>query len=548
MSLEFLRRCVVMLAASLALLPAGAVGATPSSPQSAAVDVKVSATGVRWDFAMKEHAGVLTVAGPDGIVERREVTPDSATAFSLYDAQGFPRPDGSYTWELVLVPEAPGDLGRVLSGSVLILNGYFVRPGEAEGRSSPLPPGGRQATVAKDQAVADDVIVNGSLCVGLDCTNGESFGTDNLRLKANVLRLKFDDTSTSGGFPANDWQLTANDAGSGGLSKFSIEDVTGATVPFTIEGGAPSNSLYVSPSGKLGVGTSVPAANVHVASGNTPSLRLEQNVSGGLSARTWDVAASDTAFAVKDVTAGTTPLRIQPGAPTGSIDVGSSGNLGIGIAGAAKRLTVKSAGGNDDIFQIVKSSSTTPLFRIFETTGGDGLFSIFDNSGAEAVRFTSVSGGKLAVGCNFPEHRLDIGNSLGAACSSGVRSYLDAGAAQFTVSSSRDIKKNLSPVRVPDILDRISDVKVFTFDFINGPKDRLGLMAEDFHTIFGRGSDKVINGQEVELALWLAVQELTAENKELRSKLADQLLPMIEKQQEVIRQLEERLARLEGRQ
>jgi hypothetical protein len=53
----------------------------------------------------------------------------------------------------------------------------------------------------------------------------------------------------------------------------------------------------------------------------------------------------------------------------------------------------------------------------------------------------------------------------------------------------------------------------------------------------------VINGQEVELALWLAVQELTAENKELRSKLADQLLPMIEKQQEVIRQLEERLAR-----
>jgi DNA anti-recombination protein RmuC len=100
----------------------------------------------------------------------------------------------------------------------------------------------------------------------------------------------------------------------------------------------------------------------------------------------------------------------------------------------------------------------------------------------------------------------------------GSRSFIDAGSAQFTFSSSRTIKENLSPVQVPNILDKISQVGVYNYDYINGPKDKLGLMAEDFHTVFGRGSDKLINGQEVEMALWLAVQQLTAQNKELAAQ------------------------------
>jgi hypothetical protein len=73
---------------------------------------------------------------------------------------------------------------------------------------------------------------------------------------------------------------------------------------------------------------------------------------------------------------------------------------------------------------------------------------------------------------------------------------------------------------VPNILEKISAVDVYKYDFINGPKDRLGLMAEDFHKIFEHGSDKLLNGQEVEMALWLAVKELTAQNKGLTERLA----------------------------
>jgi len=68
-------------------------------------------------------------------------------------------------------------------------------------------------SASADQVIADDLIVQGSNCVGLDCVNNESFGFDTLRLKENNTRIKFDDTSASPGFPANDWTLSATPPG-----------------------------------------------------------------------------------------------------------------------------------------------------------------------------------------------------------------------------------------------------------------------------------------------------------------------------------------------
>ncbi|MBC8184459.1 hypothetical protein H8E88_25470 [candidate division KSB1 bacterium] len=52
-----------------------------------------------------------------------------------------------------------------------------------------------------DQVILDDLIVDGSLCVGMDCVNGESFGFDTIRLKENTLRIRFIDTSSTSSFP-----------------------------------------------------------------------------------------------------------------------------------------------------------------------------------------------------------------------------------------------------------------------------------------------------------------------------------------------------------
>lgn len=95
-----------------------------------------------------------------------------------------------------------------------------------------------------DQVFLEDVIVQGSLCAGFDCVNGENFGFDTIRLKENNLRIRAQDTSNSASFPSNDWQITFNDTGNGGLNKFSIDDVDGGRTPFTIEAAARANALY----------------------------------------------------------------------------------------------------------------------------------------------------------------------------------------------------------------------------------------------------------------------------------------------------------------
>jgi hypothetical protein len=413
---------------------------------------------------------VLTVAGPDGSLERRDVAAGTSPAFSLYDAQGFPRPDGLYRWELALAPEDPGSPGRVLAGSFQILDGGFVLPGEAERPASP-PRGGLQSSAAKDQMVPDDLVVDGKGCIGLGCANGEGFGPEALRLKQSVVRLRFIDTSGQAGFPTHDWQLTANDAGSGGADKLSIEDLTAGTTPMTILGDAPSNSLYVDASGRVGLGTAFPT----------------------------------------------------------------------------QELTLKSKVDGQNVMEIISADDDQVIMRVFETMDGAGLISLFDAAGNEDFRMTGSGGlsffsGRMGLNCSSagsPPFDLTIktGTNSDTACDTGTRSQISAGQTQFTVASSRTIKENLRPIQVPGILERIAAVDVYSYDFIDGPKDSLGLMAEDFHSVFGRGSDKLINGQEVEMALWLAVQELTAENKGQKQ--------MLEEQRNLIRRLEERLARLE---
>ncbi len=201
-----------------------------------------------------------------------------------------------------------------------------------------------------DQVIPDDLIVQGSLCVGFDCVNNESFGFDTIRLKENNTRIKFEDTSV-GTFPTNDWQLTANDSASGGASKFSIEDITGARVPFTITAGAATNSIFVDSIGRVGLRTSTPVLDIHTNTSNTPAIRLEQNNSGGFTAQTWDIGSNEANFFVRDVTSGSTlPFRIRPGAPTSSLDISSDGYVVIGTSSPDADLEVDAGAGTGTIF------------------------------------------------------------------------------------------------------------------------------------------------------------------------------------------------------
>ncbi|MCE8008759.1 hypothetical protein [Aestuariivita sp.] len=187
--------------------------------------------------------------------------------------------------------------------------------------------GAAQAT----QTINQDLVVVGSLCVGTDCTSGESFGFDTIRLKENNLRIRFQDTSVSASFPSNDWQIVANESGNGGANKFSIEDIDGGRIPFTIEAGAPLNALYVDDGGRIGMGTGAPLVEAHMLNGDSPTLRLEQDGSSGFQSQTWDVAGNETNFFVRDVTNGSAlSFRIRTGAPAQSLFIDTDGDIGFG--------------------------------------------------------------------------------------------------------------------------------------------------------------------------------------------------------------------------
>ncbi|UBM60841.1 tail fiber domain-containing protein [Marinilongibacter aquaticus] len=183
-----------------------------------------------------------------------------------------------------------------------------------------------EAKAVQDQVIADDLIVQFSLCVGVDCVNGENFGADTFRMKENNLRIHADDTSNSSSFPNNDWRLVFNDQSNGGANKFTIEDATAGRSIMTIEAGGPNNSLYVDNAGNIGRKTSNPALDFHTVNGNTPGIRLEQDGSSGFTPQTWDLAGNEANFFVRDVTNGSKlPFRIFPNSPDKAFEIAPGG-------------------------------------------------------------------------------------------------------------------------------------------------------------------------------------------------------------------------------
>ena len=407
-------------------------------------------------------------------------------------------------------------------------DGFALASDDLAGESAPLT----RATAAATVLTNADGVIRNSLCVGFDCANNESFGFDTIRLKENNTRIQFDDTSV-GSFPTGNWQIRANSSASGGQSFLGFVDqgATGTsetgTIVFLVEAGAGANALRVDDSGRVGFGTANPVLELHVSSGDTPALRLEQNTSSGFAAQTWDVAGNETNFFVRDATGGSTlPFRIAPGANSSTLSVLANGLIGLGTFSSGSAAELRTTSGSllivDGDFTVREDDDGNNA-AVLGASATRGTLELQASGGTTTALNlpggTSYIEGELGLaGCQDPDHDLIIGGT-GAGCNTGTFSEIDAGEVQFDISSSRSIKQNLVPVEVENILERIEGVDVYTYDFIDGKTDRIGLMAEDFHQIFGRGSDKMLSGHEVQLALWLAVQELAEQNTELRREL-----------------------------
>ena len=208
-----------------------------------------------------------------------------------------------------------------------------------------------------DQVTLDDAIIDGSMCVGSDCVNGENFAFDTIVLKENNLRIYFNDTSNSASFPSNDWRLVANDSSNGGRNRFSIEDVTGGREVLTVQAGARNDALVMA-GDAVGLGTSTPATTLHMQGGDTPAVRLEQTGDQGWQPQSWDVGGNEASFFVRDATAQTTPIRVEAGAVDDSAVVSASGDLTIAgtlSQGSSRDIKYVQALHTDDILNRLRT-------------------------------------------------------------------------------------------------------------------------------------------------------------------------------------------------
>jgi hypothetical protein len=418
-------------------------------------NMTVGGSSVRWDVSVPNSGGSVLVSFPDGRSFKKAFRAGAAAVIDLGDKQLDGLPEGVYTYELRLAPVLTGAQkdaamkargndddpeaeraarkrpvvpSLVQHGSFSVINGSLVGPGAIEGgrtASTTAPQTIKQtATPARvsantvtrlrnhrfslgampDDVIPDDLIVQGSACVGLDCVNGEVFGFDTIRLKENNTRLQFEDTSAAG-FPLNNWQIRANSSAAGGASFLAFVDQGASgnsetgTIVFEVDAGAPANSVKVASNGKVGFRTASPVLDLHMNTSDTPAMRMEQNNSGGFTAQTWDVAGNEANFFVRDVTGGSRlPFRIRPGAPTSSVDISASGNVGVGTASPTAKLDVV---GDVNI----------PNGNAFRSGTADILSvhgSVLQINTAGFAGGTAILGGNVGIGTTAPTDLLSV--------------------------------------------------------------------------------------------------------------------------------------------
>jgi hypothetical protein len=444
---------------------------------AAAADIEEQRTPstIAWSTAFDWESAQFAISGPCGDIAWT-VSAGTALQLAVEDLEvwgvfGGTELDGQYNYEISFAPfvdpakraeldrlRADADGAGPVSAAVpelpVVSGSFRVSGGTIVGAGS----GGKQTeAIAKDVVHYDDVITTGSLCVGFDCANGESFGYDTVKLKENNLRFYFEDTS-AGSFPSGDWRLRINDTTSGGASYFAVEDGTNGRTPFRIETGAPTHSLYVEDYGRVGLGTSIPYVELHIVDGDSPTMRLDQDGSSGWTAQRWDMMGNETNFFIRDVTNGSRmPFRIQPSTPSSTLSLKSTGNVGIGTWSPAAPLEIETTG-------------ETSSLLLDRTDGGQWYLSA-TGDGTFTVGTSVVEGEELLILDN-------TGNLTTSGTVNGI--------------SDRNVKRDFAPVDSAQVLDAVARLAVTEWSLLGDSNDvrHMGPTAQDFRAAFGLGGDE----------------------------------------------------------
>ncbi|MCK4764876.1 MAG: tail fiber domain-containing protein [Candidatus Aminicenantes bacterium] len=508
----------------------GFVVTAAAADKTRTADVSIGSFGINWQPRVSYEKITLTVACPDGQVFQKAFNNGTLPYFALSDI-GEKSPNGSYTYELRVTPYLKKKTARIgaetFPGSkapahmnILTQSGYFTVKG-----GSIVTRAGAEEEPEKPQDIVhlDDVIIDGSLCVGNDCYSGLAFGFDTIVLMENNLRIFFDDTSTIQNYPRNDWRIICNDSTDGGGNYFAVQDATEVSNIFVLEAGAPDNSLYVDSHGDVGINTSTPYYELHIVDGDSPCVRLDQDGSYGWEPQKWDLCGNESNFFIRDAThASKLPFRIEPDAPTNSIFIkATTGNVGIGTGSPVYSMELERTG-SDTIFAIERTDGATG--KIAAGTNGVQIGSIsthkvhFVVSGGTKVLTVDIDG-DVGIGQTAPSYLLHLNGGA----------YCDGGA--WVSGSSREYKENIAGLTLTEAIETLNQLEPVKFNYKrNADEDYIGFIAEDVPELVATKDRNGMSSMDVVAVL---------------TKVLQQQQKSVQEQQETISELKRRISQLE---
>jgi len=228
---------------------------------------------------------------------------------------------------------------------------------------------------------AQNTNITGNLCAGsADCT-----GTplDDITAK-DIFEpfFRIDDTGADTGT----WGITR----AGGLG-FQVRDLVAGTSPFTIEDATPSNTLYVEGTGRVGVGTTIPAGELHVRSTSANTDLYVERVGTGPAAALLSAQSDLVAFG----TISNDPFAIATNNTT-RMFLTTGGNVGINTTNPTATLHVAGSLNVTGTKNFVEDHPTDPSKEIVYAAMEGGEAGTYVRGTAELVN------GKVVI--DLPDH------------------------------------------------------------------------------------------------------------------------------------------------
>ncbi len=352
--------------------------------------------------------------------------------------------------------------------------------------------------------------------------------------------LWLEDTTAEGSGTETDWilsvDLTSQGDGDSDLIFYSFDQSSGSNTnfryPFVLENGAPTNTLYVSDLGNVGLGTNTPQGPLQITH-SIPRIRFEDNA-GTL--QTWTLFGDSQAFEVHDSLTFTSPFRVRPGAPSGALFIASSGNVGLGTSSPQGNLHIHGLAGQDVFSGIGPDLLVGPAFN-FGYSGssfgvGSGFFNARPAAGAvapnPALYFMTNNVDRLMIDRDG-DIAVDMDNSFGNtfdpqhpihAQLSGAR--LTA-AGVWTNASSRALKENVEALSLDAALAALAALEPVTYNYRVEPGDpQVGFIAEDVPELVATPDRTTLAHGDIVSVLTRVVQAQQRELEQQREALRAQ--------------------------